>query len=274
MWHNVLSQFAADPQAIQNYQALKYSPTVEVFRGRLTWPDGGLDIIAKLHRPGGASLQRWGGQIATLLRGTRARRNLHRTCALLAAGVNTARPVAIVESSGKTPHSIFVTEFLDGLVDLDQIVLSLLPRLDTTRRHGIKKALIECVANLFARLHRSGWRHRDLKASNILLKNWNGAGGPPTAWLVDLDGLRRRLPWEPLIDRAALIRLVASLWGYQSATRTDLARFLERYLRAVGGPDATWRELFRAIVAGARAYQQRSARRKHGKLDVYGTAPR
>lgn len=52
-------------------------------------------------------------------------------------------------------------------------------------------SIIRGLAELFARLHRAGIYHRDLKGSNILMRDWRS--GRPLFFLVDLDVKRVRM---------------------------------------------------------------------------------
>ena len=171
----------------------------------------------------------------------------------------------------RSPHreAWFIAQFVPDLVDLDQVVLRLLPQLGRGRERTVKAAIVAAIVGLLERMERGKLVHRDLKASNILLENFDGVGGPPTVWLVDLEGLHRRRVisasrrWHPIM------RLAASLLAYTSVTRTDYCRFLRAYLTRRDKPEATWKRHFRQLAAQADDYVRRARRRKTHKLDGY-----
>ena len=153
-------------------------------------------------------------------------------------------------------------------VDLDQVALALLPRLEPERQRHVKDAIIRALVDLIDRMTKRGIGHRDLKASNILLTHWDSREEPAYAWLVDLEGLRLRgvfgaRRWQPLI------RLAASLRCYSSVTRTDFCRFLRDYLARTGRGRDERRRLLLGLSEETTAYLRKAQRRKTGKLDGY-----
>ncbi|MGB2986263.1 MAG: lipopolysaccharide kinase InaA family protein [Phycisphaerae bacterium] len=263
-WKTWLHQLVSDPSALSGYAMLKYSKDGVVFRARMTIGDGSLDLICRQSR--GHGLRR---RLATLFRPSRERRNFHRALALLEADINTALPLALIERRRPRREAWLVTEFVPDLVDLDQVVLQLLPRLEPRRARKVKNAILEATVDLVMRMQQSHLTHRDLKASNILLKHWDGRGGPVSLWVVDLDGLRHRRfisaarRWQPVM------RLAASLLSYSAVTRSDYGRFLHAYLPRTGAPRETWRRHFRELAQQANDYARRARRRKNHKLDGY-----
>ncbi len=272
-WRPWLEQLIAHPADLPGYSVLKFSKTAEVFRAGLAWSGGAndrrMDVICKRATIGGFGrglLARW--------RPSRARRNFDRGLALLRAGIGTALPLATLERRARPGEAWLVTEHLADLVDLDLVVLTRLPRLDSRQSFKVKSALLDAVIELFSRLASLGLHHRDLKASNILIANWDDPGQGLRAVLVDLDGLRRRRWWRPSERRQPLIRLAASLLGYPAITRTDHLRFLRRYLPPTGRGGAQWKAHFRSLARGATRYANRAQGRKTHKLDGHtGSRP-
>jgi len=273
VWRPWLERLVADHSALPEYAALKYSKSGEVFRARISGGnDEPFDVVCRISRSD--------GRIHSLLRRpSRAQRNLRRAGRLLNAGIDTAVPLAWIERHSPCRSSWLVTEFVADVVDLDQIVLTLLSHLDRRVLCKVKAGLSEALVELFARLDEARLYHRDLKASNILFTCWDGREGAPRVMLVDLDGLHhRRGPsllgrlvrrwsagrrWQPLV------RIAASLRDYPSLGRTDFARFLRRYLARVGMPTAEWKARFRRLDREANTYAQRSQHRKSHKLDGF-----
>ncbi len=263
-WPAFLSQLALDPAALPGYAVLKYSDHGEVFRAQLSVGDGALDVICKQGRVRGFS-----GRLVNTLRGSREQRNCDRAMMLLEAGIRTALPLAVVKRRRPRCEAWLVTEFVPGLVDLDEVVLRLLPRMERGRLRRTKDAIVKAIVEMLGQMVRHGLTHRDLKASNILLDKWDGADGPANVWLVDLDGLGRRRFAYGMRRWESVMRLAASLLGYTAVTRSDYCRFLQAYLTQMGSPRTDWKLHFRKLSRQARAYTQRAGRRKAHKLDGY-----
>lgn len=262
-WRTILQPFVTDPLSLADCTTLKYVPGAEVLRGTLPHGGGTLTVIAKHHTAEGV-----GGHLSIMLAGSRARRNFERAAALAHFGIATAFPLAMIERSRPTRESWLFTGYVPDLVDLDRIVLTVLPQTRGSDSARIKRRIGRAVATLFLDLAKSGWHHRDLKASNILLRHHDKTDEPAQAWIVDLDGLSRVGVTDAKRERQRLVRLAASLMGYASVTRTDLARFLRVYL-ASNSKARGWRMEFRQLAQDAMSYAQRSKRRKGHKLDGF-----
>ncbi len=263
-WQTLLGPLADDPASLSGYTLLKYSPRGEVFRARLVWDRRSLEVVCRRSRVL-SFWRRLGGPLSP----SREQRNFARGQALLQAGIETALPLARIERRRPQRRACLVTEFVPDLIDLNQVVLACLPKLDARQGRAVKDAIIDRVVDLVSRLERSGLYHRDLKASNILLRRWDGSGGPVGVLLVDLDGIRRGGPaglsrrWQPLV------RLAASLTGSAAATRSDHCRFLRAYLGGMGLPLGMWKQRFRKLRRRVDRYVRRARGRKMGKLDGY-----
>ncbi len=259
-------QLVGDHSALSGYVTLKYSKGSEVFRARRIDEEGrSLDLVCRFNRGEAKGA-------AILGRLSRAERNLRRAVCLLEAGIDTAIPLARIERTSSPRSSWLVTEFVADVVDLDQIVLTLLPRYDRTTLRKVKLALSEELVELFARLNDARLYHRDLKASNILFTQWDGRGASPRPMIVDLDGLHARRWWDQRRSWQALVRLSASLRDYPALTRTDFARFLQRYLVRMAIPAKQWKAHFRRLARQAGEYAERSKSRKSDKLDGFSGA--
>jgi len=267
-WRAWLVQLVSDPSALLGYQVLKYSRTREVVRARLPaergTPDEDLEVVCK-H----SEVEGWGRRLLRASRCSRAHRDFDRARMLPRIGIDTARPLALLEKRLSPRSAWLVTEYLANVVDLDQAALNLLPQCPPHRTRAIKNRLIHAVAKCFALLRRHKLHHRDLKASNLLIAHWDDPAAPARVYVVDLEGLRGRRWWKPREWRQPLIRLAASLLSYRSITRSDYARFLRSYLSCVGFAPGEWKDLFYTVAPQADRYARRSQTRKANKLDGY-----
>ena len=263
-WQALLERFTSDPQRVPGYEVLKYSEKGEVFRGRLTWSGGALEVVCKRFNARG-----WGRRLLAAWRPSKVRVNFDRGVALLGAGIATAAPLAVLERRAPRREAWLITEFVPDAVDLDQVALVLIPRLEAERRRRVKKTIITAIVDLLERMERHELGHRDLKASNILLSNWDGQKEPLRLWLVDLEGLRPGRASSARRRRQPLVRLAVSLLGYDALTRPDCCRFVQSYLARAGTNHREWKPFFRELADAAADYARRSHRRKTNKLDAF-----
>jgi tRNA A-37 threonylcarbamoyl transferase component Bud32 len=87
------------------------------------------------------------------------------------------------------------------------------------------RALIESVADLIGRLHREGFSHRDLKATNVVFD----AQDQP--YLIDLDGLSYVGEISEARAAADLQRLARGVEQSGKVTRRERIHFLRTYCR-------------------------------------------
>lgn len=260
-WRAFLQKLITAPDALPDYAVLKFSRGGKVFRATFAIGECSIAVIAKQSRLSGLRKH-----LSVAFSGTREARNFRRGLTLFASGVSTALPLAWLERRRPRREAWLITEFLDDLVDLDQVALGLLANLPRADRARIGRNVVSAVSDLLAALDDIGLTHRDFKASNVLLRNWGEKHGPVSALLVDLDGISKasqRTRWQPIV------RLAASLLAYPAVTRTDYARFLRAYLSAGADGQADWKSHYRRIAAASAGYVQRAHGRKSHKLDGY-----
>jgi len=263
-WKDLLNRFLEDHSAMPGYEVLKYSRAGEVVRVEFTWPGGSIEAVCKRARPAGF----WKRVIPALAR-RRARASFERGFAAMRAGVPTCLPLALLERTTAGGESWLVTRYVPGVVDLDHVLATHLNKLPGQSRRKVKRALTVALVELFDNMSRHGLHHRDMKASNIMVSNWNGAGGESRLWVLDLEGLSRPKHTIPGRRWRPLIRLAASLLYHKSVTRADYARFLRAYIKRVGFPEDSWKRYYRAIGSRAARYVQRARSRKTEKLDAH-----
>ena len=263
-WVKPLTQLVTDPDSLPACATLKHSKTTQVFRTRLAFASGPIDVICKRTQ----TKDPFGRLVGRFVR-SRAHKNRDRALQLLRAGIDTALPLALIERTIAPQAAWLITEAIPDAVDLDQVVLMCLPRISQQRARAVKKALIAVLVEFFHRMESHDLHHRDLKASNFLITNWDSASGEPRIWIVDLDGLSSRRRYSGRARRQPLMRLAASLLSYSSVTRTDYARFLKSYFSQTGATHNEWKRRFHELQQRATTYVRRARQRKRNKLDGY-----
>ena len=257
IWQVFLETLARDDASLPGHTVLKYAEDRGVIR--VTHPLAPRRVACRrIHVRGFATFR----GVATA-----ARRDFSRMTALSESGVRTTTPLAYIERSTKGHESWLVTEFLDDAMDLARIVLVKLPRLASTDRTGLKRRLSRATAVWLFSLTRAGWRHRDFKASNVLVCHIETES--PPVLVADLEGLRRRRWWHGEPGRREAVRLFSSLLGTPTLGSRDAARFLRDFERLAGGRGlgSTGK-----LLREAESYLRRARKRKTHKLDGFSGA--
>lgn len=183
--------------------------------------------------------RKWSSRIGDAFRRSRAWRSFHKGCLLEVAGVATARPIAAAEvrAWGLVRRSYLLMEEISAASSLEVW-------------QGDWALGIGRVARLLARLHESGFSHRDLKGGNVIFD----AHDQPH--LIDLDGLRIHHRTADRTAAADLARLERSSgrWS-RPLSRTARLRFLIAYCRCRKRAD--WRWWWRAVTSQREEQEKR-----------------
>ncbi len=260
-WRAWLTMLVQNVQKLPEAKVLKTSDTVEVLEAQFprNADERPLHVVCKHTKSRGIK-----DAITGFARTSAARRAFGRALLVQTAGIETAQPLAYLER--KFPRtSWLITEYLEGVVDLDAYVLTCLSRVETRGDRARRNAIVHALVDLYQGFKSADLYHRDMKASNILLANTQGDS--PRACIVDLDGLEPtrlwRSEWKPIV------RLAASLLQYPAVTRTDYARFLRDYLIAGGEDRRAWQTHFLRLRKQAARYAQAAHKRKSNKLEGF-----
>ena len=90
------------------------------------------------------------------------------------------------------------------------------------------------LGRLLRRLHQAGFAHRDLKATNLLVRWDDSPGRSPQIIMVDLDGLRQVRRVSCRQEFRGLMRLNVSLLECPGVSHAGRLRMLLGYLRRPG----------------------------------------
>ena len=204
-------------------------------------PTGPLAAVVKQFRQ-----DSWRARWRRRRRGSPARRSLAAARAVLAAGLKTPLPIAVVESSAPRgpawyvcraqPHDFELRYFLRARnAGSDREAF---PEVDGER-------LLGALGRLARRLHEAGIWHRDWTSGNVLV-TWRGGEEPELA-LLDLN--RARLGRRPSLNQR-----MRELGRMPIHRRADQERYLAAYLER---PARSWeRWLYRAGYSGFHAKQR------------------
>jgi hypothetical protein len=248
-WQEALSDvegLLADGQG----QVIKDSRSSHVVRRRLKVGASEIDVHVK--RPWRKHLVRWVLDRFRLSRPLRAFRLGHQ---LLARHIHTALPLAALERRrwGFLTDSILITETVGSGMHLNKFLNRYLTptgegdTLGVRGRNRLARQVLWQMGRLLRRLHREGFAHRDLKATNLLV-HWDGLpAASPEIVLVDLDGLRAVRRVSRRQEFHGLMRLNVSLLECPVVNHAGRLRMLMGYLRRPGARDMQFKPYWRVL---------------------------
>ena len=177
-----------------------------------------------------------------LLRRTRPSKNWKMGWALLAAGIPTALPLAVLEKriAGLRVATGIITQSLLPGQTLDQFILQQAPQLSPSKFSRLTKEL----AKLFARLHQHDFFHRDLKGVNIFVHFDHKI--EPRFYLLDLDGCwANGQSYQKKVK--SLERFARNSLAWPVVTQTARLRFLKNYLAHSTHSTTQWKSWWLSI---------------------------
>ena len=163
--------------------------------------------------------------------------------ALLRRQIDTPRPILCIERGKSQPRrSYLLTEAVPETTTATEFLARDWPGLSAEARGRWLHTHARRLAVQMRRLHDSGFDHRDLKFSNLLVSS---DLDNPRIWFLDLDGMRawRRIPEQRSIQNLARINVSAQ--AHSLGSKSDRVRFLKWYLGAQRAH--TWKSWWRKI---------------------------
>ncbi|MGQ0636361.1 MAG: lipopolysaccharide kinase InaA family protein [Planctomycetaceae bacterium] len=186
----------------------------------------------------------WLASFQTIFRQSASRRAWEIGHALLRRGIDTPRPLAVVERPWDSPpRHYLLTAAIDDSTTAERFLKSELSQLAPAAQAEWVLTRSRRIARQLRRLHASGFDHRDLKFSNLLVSR---DAAVSRVWLLDLDHVRvwRRLPQRRAVQN--LSRLAVSARQHPSIRASQRVRFLKFYLGE--SFDSEWKDWWRAIA--------------------------
>ena len=249
-------------------EVVKDSPSGKVVRRKLTVDGTTLDVYIKRPR----QKRPWKVPLDCFRR-SRPIRAFELGHVLLTRRIATALPlVALQRRRGLLLRdSILITESVDApsLHEFLRTWLGSPPRgdwqLSADQQHQLAQEVLWQLGRLVQRLHDHNLAHRDLKATNLLVR-WS-TGSDPEVVLIDLDGLSRR-PLLTLRRRfQGLMRLNVSLLKCPEVNHAGRLRMLLGYLRRPGCGQIDFKPYWHLLAqwSAKKLKQQIRSRRKRQK---------
>lgn len=190
--------------------------------------------------------------------------------ALVARRIDTARPLAVCDARREdrpnpwawwprwlpSRESYLATEWIDGTENLHLWAWRLAKRPPEERLRWARRCA-ESLGRLLGRMHARRVSHRDLKASNLLVKV---VGKDVRTWLIDTDGARIQRRLSARRRAADLARLATSVEAHPWVTRSVRYRFLREYARQFSRGEVNEKSIWRSVARRAKRLVSRKKR--------------
>lgn len=244
-------QALADPPGLlEGHDAVVYKNgnSSRVMRRRITVGRHELDVFVKQT----IQKRRW-KMLLDCLRPSKPIRAFSLGHSLLTRRIATALPLAamerrigpilldsilITEAVDAQPMNTFLETWLAGTPNSDS-------PLTVNQRRLLGREVLWQLGRMLQRLHDYRFAHRDLKATNLLIR-WS-PGQSPEIVLVDLDGLSRRTMMTARCRFQGLMRLNVSLLKCPAVNRAGRLRMLMGYLRRLGTGRVAFKPYWRTL---------------------------
>lgn len=202
--------------------------------------------------------QVWSGALrGTLLGRSKARREFENLARLRRWGLDAPAPVAYGEHRRGLwlVRSFLMSEEIPDPMPLDVFIRDELPRAPETERRGLRRELLERLADYTGRLHEQRFVHHDFFWRNIILSSQSLENFS----LIDAHKGRRWLPWAERRSRAKDLAALDSPAPH-FFRRTERLRFFLRYTAHAKLSEAD-KKLIRLVLKFAEPLRARQLRR-------------
>ncbi len=179
--------------------------------------------------------------LADFLRAPKSLRNFYLALLLKQKDMEVAEPVAALWS--RKNGSIYITEYIPNSLSLYDVAFG--KNKEILSKFSIRKAVIQQVAEIVAKLHKAGFWHRDSKAGNFII--YKDKNGSYRVKLVDLDGIKQKSVSRQENHIRTLSKLAETLTRFKAVNFTDLYRGFLFYCDAMEISGAEVEELFRRV---------------------------
>ena len=204
----------------------------------------------------------WVKRLTVLFRTNRILRTWKLGHELLARGIATARPLAVIvpRATRLSGDGFLISEWLEGAASPAEF-LQLLRPFEPRARLRRTRVAAHKLGDLLGRMHARNISHRDLKPGNVLLQDREH---DIAAYVVDLDGAGLCARVSRRVRIRDLSRLALGLEACPDIARTTRLRFLKSYLAAAGDKTWNWKTAWRDLAA-ATATRRLRKKSKHRK---------
>lgn len=246
------------PFAARSTVVLKDSRTTTVAETTMTVRGRPTPVIYKRF-----NRKKWIDPLLTLFRPSRAWQSWQAAQDLASRGIPTPQSLGFLSRRSAfrsdplfwfLPRETYlITVKEPDAVTLGSYIREVLPGLAPDARRARIRGLTASLALLVRSLHERSLSHRDLKASNILIKVDGDDRRRDRLSLIDLVGVRLRHPLPMRRRVQNLARLSLSLNVVPGRTRADTLQFLRAYLPWGLSPRNDWKGLWRSVEKAIRA---------------------
>ncbi|MBT3278672.1 MAG: hypothetical protein HN909_05915 [Phycisphaerales bacterium] len=233
-WRELL----ADPGSLfegPDVQVVKHSPSTTVVRRTIQLGEHALDVYIKRSKiktrlKRFLSILRRSKSFLAFLVGHEMI-NRHIPTALPLCSIDQRRGGVLMDSISitETVHADLLDAFMDRWLCVKPCGHD---SLNATQQHTLAKQVLRELGRMLRKLHSCRYAHRDLKATNLMVR-WE-PGMQPEIVLIDLDGLRRVTMLTARRQLQGLMRLNVSLLLCPAVNRPGQLRMLLGYLSRPG----------------------------------------
>jgi tRNA A-37 threonylcarbamoyl transferase component Bud32 len=155
-------------------------------------------------------------------------------------------------------QSIYISEYVEG-ANLHEFLKDM--QAQSAERYRIMRELCRKMAEIFAKLRRYGFWHRDAKATNFVVSR--NSNGEYNITITDVDGIKPNFSRSMDRQMRGLWQLAASVIGLPGITRTVYLRTFEMYCDEVGIAKELRKDIYYRLAEKAETkFEQRQLKQR------------